>query len=87
MAWAGAKPTLLGISKQGDSSVRGLLVHGARSLVQHLRRDQHEFGAWITQPEQRAVAMWSSLPLQTKGRIAWAVLGKQETYRPSAFAV
>lgn len=41
----GGKSTLLGITKQGNPYVRLLLVHGARSLVQHLRRDKHELGA------------------------------------------
>jgi transposase len=30
---SGGKPTLLGISKRGDSYVRTLLIHGARSVI------------------------------------------------------
>lgn len=44
----GGKPTLLGITKRGNPYVRRFSVHGARSLVQHLRRDKHELGLWIT---------------------------------------
>ncbi len=83
----GGKSTLLGISKQGNSYVRLLLVHGARSLVQHLRRDQHELGAWITRLEQRAHRNVVVVAVANKlARIAWAVLAKQETYRPATFA-
>jgi len=83
----GGKPTLLGISKQGNPYVRKLLVHGARSLVQHLRRDQHELGRWITQLEQRAHRNVVIVAVANKmARIAWAVLAKQETYRPTVSA-
>jgi transposase len=81
----GGKSTLLGITKQGNPYVRLLLVHGARSLVQHLRRDKHELGAWITRLEQRAHRNVVIVAVANKmARIAWAVLAKQETYRPLA---
>jgi transposase len=80
----GGKPTLLGISKQGNPYVRRLLVHGARSLVQHLRRDKHTLGGWITQLEQRAHRNVVIVAVANKmARIAWAVLARQETYRPT----
>jgi transposase len=80
----GGKSKLLGISKQGNPYVRRLLVHGARSLVQHLRRDKHELGKWITQLEQRAHRNVVIVAVANKmARIAWAVLAKEETYRPS----
>jgi transposase len=80
----GGKAKLLGISKQGNGYLRRLLVHGARSLVQHLRRDEHELGRWITQLEQRAHRNVVIVAVANKmARIAWAVLSKQETYRPS----
>jgi len=83
----GGKPTLLEISKQGNPYVRKLLVHGARSLVQHLRRDHHELGRWIAQLEQRAHRNVVIVAVANKmARIAWAVLAKQETYRPTVSA-
>jgi len=33
----GGKPTLLGISKRGNSYVRKLLIHGARAVLRHLK--------------------------------------------------
>ena len=50
----GGKATLLGITKRGNPYVRKLLIHGARSLVKHLHRENHELGLWITQLELRA---------------------------------
>jgi transposase len=83
----GGKPTLLGISKQGNSYVRMLLIHGARSLVQHLRRDKHDLGAWITALEQRAHRNVVIVAVANKlARMAWAVLAKEETYRPMVAA-
>jgi transposase len=83
----GGKSKLLGISKQGNPYVRRLLVHGARSLVQHLRRDKHELGGWITKLEQRAHRNVVIVAVANKmARIAWAVLAKEETYRPTVCA-
>jgi transposase len=50
----GGKPKLLGISKRGNRYVRMLFIHGARSCLKHLNRDNHELGLWMTQLEQRA---------------------------------
>ena len=83
----GGKPTLLGISKRGNSYIRKIFIHGARSLLQHLKRDNHELGRWISQLEQRAhknvvvVAIANKMP-----RIAWAVLARQENYRSASAA-
>jgi transposase len=83
----GGKPTLLGISKRGNGYVRRMLIHGARSLVQHLKRDNHEFGPWITQLEKRAHKNVVVVAIANKiARIAWAVLARQENYRSSATA-
>jgi transposase len=83
----GGKPTLLGISKRGNPYLRRLLIHGARSLVQHLRRDRHEIGRWITQLERRAHKNVVIVAVANKmARIAWAVLTKHETYRPVPLA-
>ncbi|MGR4897348.1 IS110 family transposase [Stenotrophomonas sp. LARHCG68] len=40
----GGKSTLLGISKCGNSYVRRLLIHGARSCVIHTDRTRHRWG-------------------------------------------
>lgn len=83
----GGKPTLLGISKRGNSYVRRLFIHGARSLLQHLKRDNHELGTWMTQLERRAHKNVVVVAIANKiARIAWAVLARQENYRSGAAA-
>ena len=37
-ASSGGKDRLLGISKRGDGYLRSLLIHGARSVIRHIRR-------------------------------------------------
>ena len=81
----GGKTTLLGISKRGNRYVRMLFIHGARSCLKHLNRDNHELGLWMTQLEQRAHKNVVAVALANKiARIAWAVLARQEVYRSSA---
>lgn len=78
----GGKPTLLGIGKRGNSYVRRLFIHGARSVLQHLKRGNHQLGSWITQLEKRAHKNVVIVAIANKmARIAWAVLARQEIYR------
>ena len=50
----GGKQTLLGIGKRGNSYIRRLFIRGARSVLQHLKRGNHQLGSWMTQLEKRA---------------------------------
>ena len=78
----GGKPTLLGIGKRGNSYVRRLFIHGARSVLQHLKRGNHQLGSWMTELEKRAHKNVVIVAIANKmARIAWAVLARQETYR------
>jgi len=78
----GGKPMLLGISKRGNRYVRILLIHGARSCLQHLKRGQHRLGSWMTRLEQRTHKNKVAVALANKmARIAWAVLARGEVYR------
>lgn len=49
----GGRSILLGISKRGNPYVRKLLIHGARSCLLHLDRDQHALGRWLNRLVQR----------------------------------
>lgn len=49
----GGKTQLTGISKRGNSYVRKLLIHGARSCSMHLDREKDRLGLWIGQIEGR----------------------------------
>lgn len=82
----GGKNTLLGISKRGNSYLRRLLVHGARSCVLHLHRDRDRLGAWLDRLEQRTHRNKAIIALANKmARIAWALLVYPErTYRRTA---
>lgn len=75
---SGGKIELHGISKRGDTYLRTLLVHGARSIVYRVK----EPGPWVEQLKQRrplnvvVVAMANKL-----ARIIWAMLAHQRPYR------
>lgn len=82
---SGGRPKLLSIGKRGNRYIRMLFIHGARSCLKHLNRGNHELGGWMTKLEQRAHKNVVAVALANKmARIAWAVLARQEVYRPSA---
>ena len=43
---SGGKNVLLGMSKCGDTDLRTLLIHGARAVIDHARRQAEEVGCW-----------------------------------------
>jgi len=82
---SGLKRQLGHISKRGDSYLRTLLIHGARSTLvrartrqpDRLRKWAHKLGQ--THPHNKAtVALANKL-----ARVAWAVLARDEPYRPA----
>ena len=50
----GGKARLFGISKRGNSYLRKILVHGARSAVLRVKRERSPFGGWLDALEQRS---------------------------------
>ncbi|MFT3790915.1 MAG: IS110 family transposase [Rudaea sp.] len=78
----GGRARLLSISKQGNTYLRWLFVHGARSAREHLDRSQHEWGPWLDELEQRLHPNKATVALANKlARIAWAVLRHGVVYR------
>jgi transposase len=78
----GGQQRLFGISKRGNTYLRQLFVHGARSLLANMHRDRHAFGPWLTQLELRKKRSTAIVALANKlTRIVWAVLTKQQHYR------
>jgi transposase len=74
----GGKLRLLGISKRGDAYLRTLLIHGARSVLQHAK----EPGAWVTQLRARRPLNVVTVALANKmARIIWALLAHGREYR------
>jgi len=84
-ASSGGKERLLGISKRGDGYVRGLLIHGARAVIHHIRRrlktGRPGGNAWVEQLLRRCHVNEAAVALANKmARIAWVVLARNETY-------
>jgi transposase len=79
----GGKQKLLGISKRGNSYLRRLLVQGARAVLQQSAKQSFGLRAWLAQLTTRAHSNVVAVALANKlARMAWAVLAKNEPYRP-----
>ena len=77
----GGKPTLLGISKRGDTYLRTLLIHGGRSVVRVAHKHQDKRNQWIGEIKKRRGENISSVAVANKNaRIAWALLTRKEDY-------
>jgi len=71
----GGKPRLLGISKHGDSYLRKLLVHGARSCLRWVGRKQDRRSQWVQSLLQRRGWNRAAVALANKNaRVAWVLL-------------
>jgi transposase len=80
---SGGKDRLLGISKRGDTYLRTLLIHGARSVLFSLKRrvDQPSDG-WLVRLAARRNANIAAVALANKtARIVWALLAHQRDYQ------
>ena len=69
---------LLGISKRGDTYLRTLLIHGARSVVSSPK--QH--GPWVEQMNKRRPQNVVIVALANKmARTIWAILAHGRPYQ------
>jgi transposase len=74
---SGGKVRLLGMSKRGDTYLRTLLIHGARSVIFHARTSS----PWLQQISQRRPLNVVIVALANKiARTIWAVLAHDRTY-------
>ncbi|MBC8210905.1 MAG: IS110 family transposase [Gammaproteobacteria bacterium] len=81
----GGTPTLLGISKRGDTYLRTLLIHGGRTVVRVADKYDDRRNQWISELEKRRGKNISAVAVANKNaRIAWAVLSKKESYQTVA---
>ncbi|MFT6915138.1 MAG: transposase [Motiliproteus sp.] len=81
----GGMPTLLGISKRGDTYLRTLLIHGGRTVVRVAHKYEDCRNQWIKELDQRRGKNISAVAVANKNaRIAWAVLSKKEAYQVAA---
>jgi transposase len=80
----GGKVHLHGISKRGDTYLRTLLIHGARSVLAHAK----EPGAWVEQMKKRRPPNVVVVALANKmARTIWAVLAHGRTYQKEYVSV
>jgi transposase len=79
----GGKQKLLGISKRGNAYLRRLLVQGSRAVLQQRAKQSSGLSAWLAQLTARTHRNVAAVALANKlARMAWAVLAKNEPYRP-----
>ena len=73
----GGKQKILGISKRGNSYVRRLLIHGARSCAMRLDPEKDRLGQWIRQLGQRMPTNKVIVALAAKiARVAWVIMNR-----------
>ena len=92
-AWLGLTPrqsstggvSRLGhITKRGDTYLRTLLVHGARSDLTRTPKRTDQKSRWAEALKQKKGWNKASVALANKhARIAWALLAKEQTYQPA----
>lgn len=81
---SGGKVNLHGISKRGDTYLRMLLIHGARSVLTHSKTP----GPWIEQMKGRRPANVVIVALANKmARTLWAVLAHDRPYQKDYVSV
>jgi transposase len=81
---SGGKVQLLGISKRGDTYVRTLLIHGARSVLFHAK----ELGRWIEEMKKRRPLNVVTVALANKmARTIWVILAHDTPYQKDHLSV
>jgi transposase len=79
---SGGKTRLLGIHKRGDSYLRGLLVHGARSVLRTATDKPDDRSRWLVRLAARRHHNIAIVAQANKNvRIAWAILTREQRYR------
>ncbi|MFC3284802.1 IS110 family transposase [Litchfieldella rifensis] len=83
----GGRDRLLGISKRGDSYLRKLLVHGARTVLRHVQGKDDGLSHWLQALAARKHANVATVALANKtARIAWAISRHKAAYDPALAA-
>jgi len=81
---SGGKVNLHGISKRGDTYLRTLLIHGARSVLTHAK----EPGPWVEQIRGRRPLNVVIVALANKmARTIWAILAHDRLYQKGYVSV
>jgi transposase len=78
----GGKERLLGISTRGDSSLRKLLVHGARTTIRWVGRQTDRRSQWMRQLVERRGTNRTAVAVANKNaRMVWALLTSHQDYQ------
>lgn len=79
---SGGKPTLLGISKRGDTYLRTLLIHGARATLR-FKQAKPDSDTWAERLLARRHKNVAAVALANKNaRTVWALLAYDRRFRP-----
>lgn len=82
---SGGKAQLLGISKRGDSYLRKLLIHGARTVLQWAHKYTDRRSQWVQQVQARRGTNRALVALANKNaRVLWVLMMRDERYHPVA---
>lgn len=73
---SGGKQNLLGISKRGDSYLRTLLIHGARSVIRYVDASDNRWLISLSERRNKNVVAVAN----KNARIAWALLAKNTLF-------
>lgn len=70
--------------KRGDKYLRNLLIHGARSVVQHAQNKEDKWSRWINDLCERRGIDKATVALANKlARMGWALLRNDAVYSPA----
>jgi transposase len=79
---SGGKTRLFGISKRGDTYLRTLFVHGARSVVYRARGKTDARSLWIASKQRTLGTTTACVAVANKNaRIVWSLIARGEHYR------
>ena len=79
---SGGKDKLLGISKRGDSYIRSLLIHGARTVLRYIENKNDRRSRWAQNVLARRGYNKTCVAIANKNaRIIWAMLHTKKEYQ------
>ena len=82
---SGESPSLLGISKRGNSYLRCLLIHGAQSVIRRAGKKKDCRSRWVCAVEARRGTNKAIVALANKNvRIMWSLLVSKQKYKRSS---
>jgi transposase len=85
---SGGKTNLLSISKRGDTYLRTMLIHGARSVLQRLKRRPDQAEGWLARVANRRNPNIAAVALANKNaRTVWALLAHGRDYQAGYHSV